>query len=121
MSSQNEAFELLRADKGGASKPLIPIPMGDKGGYSIPYLKEIVTSNAAIYIRPMQHKLDLERTSQPSSPNYQVKTKCVNCGTEIPIQNLKEHHETCSGGGSKRNSSVSVSELDSTDNKRDKE
>ena len=90
MSSQNGAFELLRADRGGASRPLIPIPMANKGGYSIPYLKEIVTSNAAIYIRPMQHKLDLERTSQPSSPNYQAKTKYVNCGTEILIKNLKE-------------------------------
>ena len=66
LPSQKGAFELLHADRGGPARALIPIPMEQNGGNSIPYLKEMVSSNAAIYIRPMQSKLVLERASQPS-------------------------------------------------------
>ena len=37
LSSQNGAFELLRADRGGAARPLVPIPIAPNG-YGIPYL-----------------------------------------------------------------------------------
>ena len=79
LTSQRGAFELLRADKGGLSRPLVQIAMEQKGGYSIPYLKDVVSSTAEIYIKPMQSKLDLERLVQPSLCDDQVKTQCVNC------------------------------------------
>ena len=104
LTSQRGAFELLRADRGGASRPLVPIPMEQNGGYSIPYIKDVVSGTAAIYIRPMQSKLDLEKLVQPSLSDDQVKTQCVNCERDIPIQSIKEHFDTCPGGSSGRSS-----------------
>lgn len=60
LASQQREFELLRADIGRASRPLISIPMEKGGGHSIPYLKDIVSNTAAICIRPMQSKLERE-------------------------------------------------------------
>ena len=108
LTSQRGAFELLRADRGGPSRPLVPIPMEQHGGYSIPYVKDVVSSTAAIYIRPMQSKLDLERLVQPSMCDEQVKTQCVNCERDIPIQSIKEHFNTCPGGSSGGSSSHSI-------------
>lgn len=105
LTSQRGAFELLRADRGGPSRPLVPIPMEQNGGYSIPYLKDLVSSTAAIYIKPMQSKLDLERLVQPSLCDDQVKTQCVNCERDIPIQSIKDHFDTCPRGSSGGNSS----------------
>jgi len=51
LTSHQGAFELLRADRGGPSRPLVP--MKQNGGYSIPYVKDVSSSTAAIYIRPM--------------------------------------------------------------------
>ena len=105
LASQRGAFEFLRADRGGPSRPLVPIPMEQNGGYSIPYVKDVVSGTGAIYIRPMQSKLDLERMVQPSLSDNQVKTQCVNCEKDIPIQSIKEHFDTCPGGSSVGSSS----------------
>ena len=108
LTSQRGAFELLRADRDGPSRPLVPIPMEQHGGCSIPYVKDVVSSTAAIYTRPMQSKLHLERLVQPSLGDEQVKTQCVNCKRDIPIQSIKEHFDTCPGGSSGGGSSHST-------------
>ena len=99
MESQKGAFELLHADIGGSSRPLIPIPV-QRDGYSIPFLKDMISSNAVIYIRPMQSDLDME-PSQPPTQTSQINIQCVNCQAEVPIQAMKEHTEVCQGGSSK--------------------
>ena len=50
IKSQDGAFELMRAESGGTSRPLksILIP---SDGYTIPYLRELVGSNTLLYIR----------------------------------------------------------------------
>lgn len=72
--------------------------MEQHGGYSIPYVRDVVSSTTAIYTKPMQSKLDLERLAQPSLGDEQVKTQCENCKRDIPIQSIKEHFDTCPGG-----------------------
>ncbi|CAB3983110.1 Hypothetical predicted protein [Paramuricea clavata] len=61
LSCQNGPFELLRADRGGATRPLIPIPMAPSG-YGIPYLKNAVSDHAIIYVRPIQSELEPRST-----------------------------------------------------------
>ena len=102
LQSQMGAFELLRADRGGSSRPLVPIPV-QKDGYSIPFLKDIISSNAVIYIRPIQSDLDIEPNQQPPQAS-QINIQCVNCRAEVPIQAMKEHTEVCQGGSSKTES-----------------
>ncbi len=50
--SQGEAFELLRADRGGTNSNLVLIKMS-QNGYTVPYLKEQVNPTMMIYIRSM--------------------------------------------------------------------
>ena len=49
LKSQNGAFEFLRADTGGTSRPLFPIPL-PVNGFSISYLKDCIGSGM-VYIR----------------------------------------------------------------------
>ena len=67
-----------------------------------PYVKDVVSGRAAIYIRPIQSKLDLEKLVQPCLSDDQVKTQCVNCKRGIPTQSIKEHFDTCPEGSSGR-------------------
>lgn len=81
------------------SRPLIPIPV-QRDGYSIPFLKDMISSNAVIYIRPMQSDLDMKPSQHPTQAS-QINIQCVNCRAEVPIQTMKEHTEVCQGGSSK--------------------
>ena len=58
LKSQNGVFELLRADRGGNTRPLLSIHMPNTG-YTIKYLKEAVPGSAVIYVRPIQSDLDI--------------------------------------------------------------
>ena len=53
IKSQGGAFELMRAESGGTSRPLKLILM-PSDGYTIPYLRDLVGSNTLLYTRPMK-------------------------------------------------------------------
>lgn len=99
LESLKGAFELLRADRGGSSRPLVPIPV-QRDGYSIPFLRDMISSNAVMYIRPIQSDLTMERSQQPTEAS-QINIQCVNCQAEVPIQAMKDHTEVCQGGSGK--------------------
>ena len=56
LKSQNRAFELLRADRGGNTRLLLSIHMPNTG-YTIKYLKDAVPGSVVIYVRPIQSDL----------------------------------------------------------------
>ena len=76
LKSQDGAFELMRAESGGTSRPLKLILM-PSDGYSIPYIRDLVGSNTLLYIRPMKsclsldnhHSLLLIRNLKHTAPN----------------------------------------------------
>ncbi len=94
LKSQDGAFELMRAEGGGYSRPLclIPIP---SNGYSIPYLKDMVGSNTTIYIRPIKTSLSLKKAATSVSPGSPL-TECTTCKEQVPIFSLREHSASCS-------------------------
>jgi len=99
LESLKGAFELLRADRGGSSRPLVPIPV-QRDGYSIPFLRDKISSNSVICIRPMQSDIAMAPSQQPTQASH-INIRCVNCQAEVPIQAMKEHTEVCQGGSSK--------------------
>lgn len=112
--NQNGAFKVLRADRGGASRPLFPIPL-PASGYSIPFLKNCVGS-AMIYIRPMQGDLSTQPIlSNTTAGGATVTTTCINCHHAIAICEIREHVKTCGGSSSK--SDLEVLEIDDNDSK----
>ena len=100
MSSQKGAFELLRADRGGATRPLIPIPI-TPNGYGIPYLKNAVSGHAIIYVRPIQSELSQDPPNDSFGMTQVFNSKCLNCLKDIPVQDMKSHVEDCYGQSSK--------------------
>ena len=77
LKSQEAAFELMRAETGGTSRPLrlFSIP---SNGYTIPYVKDVEGNNSLIYIRPMKSCLSLDKSPQPvtlQSPLWRA--KCI--------------------------------------------
>ena len=60
LKTQNGAFELLRAESGGISRPLKLLSM-PSNGYSMPYLKNLVGASTVIYIRPMNSSISREK------------------------------------------------------------
>lgn len=93
LKSQDGAFELIRAEKGGTSTPvkLISIP---SNGYTIPYVKDVVGNNTLIYIRPMKSCLSLDKSPKPVTLQSPL-TKCPKCFLSIPIMQLRNHSQTC--------------------------
>ena len=93
LKSQDEAFELMRAETGGISRPLklISIP---SNGYTIPYIKDVVGNSTLIYIRPMKSCLSLDKSPQPVTLQSPL-TKCPNCFLSIPIMQLRNHSQIC--------------------------
>lgn len=91
--SQDGAFELMRGQGGGYSRPLclIPIP---SDGYSVPYLKEMVGASTTIYIRPMKDSLSVEKAAVSLSPTSPL-TECGTCNKQIPIFALRQHSKEC--------------------------
>ena len=100
LSSQKGAFELLRADRGGATRPLIPIPM-TPSGYGIPYLKNAISAHAIIYVRPIQSELSQDPPDDSFGMTQVFNSKCMNCLKDIPVQDMKCHVEQCCGHSSK--------------------
>ena len=96
LESQRGAFELLRADRGGNACPLLSIPISNTG-YTIKDLKEAVSGNAVIYVRPIQSDMDMTPVEQKRDTVY---TRCVNCHGNIPLFEMKEHAGVCNGGKS---------------------
>ena len=93
LKTQDGAFELMRAESGGISRPLRLLSM-PSDGYSIPYLKNLVGSNTVIYIRPMKTSISKEKLPQlitASSPF----TECPRCENLIPIFSLRQHVSVC--------------------------
>lgn len=100
LSSQKGAFELLRADRGGATRPLVPIPM-NPNGYGIPYLKNAVSAHAIIYVRPIQSELSQDPPNDSFGMTQVFNSKCLSCFKDIPVQDMKSHVEDCCGQSSK--------------------
>ncbi|CAB4028644.1 E3 ubiquitin- ligase pub2, partial [Paramuricea clavata] len=95
LETQKGAFELLRADRGGYSRPLLSIPMSNLG-YTIKHLKEAVSGSAAIYVRPIQSDLDMTPISSAGSQDGEtVYTQCVCCQEHVPLLEMKSHASTC--------------------------
>ena len=59
VTTQDGAFEFLRAESGGNPRPLILIPI-PSAGYTVSYIKEMVGPGSLIYIRPMKTAISLE-------------------------------------------------------------
>ena len=95
LKSQDGAFELMRAESGGTSRPLKIILM-PSNGYTIPYLRDVVGSNTLLYIRPMKSSLSLDKPPQLVT-NESPLTECPKCCLSIPIMQLRSHSFTCSG------------------------
>ena len=91
LKTQNGAFEFMRADRGGACRPLLAIPMHTVG-YTIPFLRDAVGSGV-IYVRPIQCDLSLDKDNSPStfSSEDAVMTQCINCNKSVPIHSLRDH------------------------------
>ncbi len=105
LASQRGAFELHRADRGGANHPLVEIPVR-QSGYSVPYLRDIVSTTATIYVIPIQRDLSTDVVTS-STTEMQVITECVNCYEKVPIQDMRKHIDVCGGGSSSRNATIS--------------
>ena len=93
LKMQDGAFELMRAEGGGYSRPLCLIPM-PSDGYSVPYLKEMVGTSTMIYIRPIKESLSLEKAIVSVSSTSPL-TECTRCHKEVPIFSLRQHSEDC--------------------------
>lgn len=94
LQSQGGAFELMRAEGGGYSRPLCVIPI-PSSGYSVPYLKDMVGSNTTIYIRPIKSPLSLKKATLVVSSSSPL-TECTTCKEQVPIFSLRKHYESCS-------------------------
>ena len=93
LKDQDGAFEIMRAQGGGNSRPLHLIKMPSEG-YNIPYLREVIGTTTLLYIRPIKcvistEKSDVEATS--TSPT----TECSGCQERMPISSLRQHKFEC--------------------------
>ena len=93
LKSQGGAFELMRAEGGGNSRPVCLIPM-PADGYSVPYLKEVMSGTTMMYIRPIKGSLSLEKAELSTSADTPL-TECTNCQKQVSILNLRQHYEEC--------------------------
>ena len=79
---------------------LAPLWRGVKlTGYTIKDLKEAVSGNAVIYVRPIQSDMDMTPVEQKRDGDT-VYTRCVNCHGNIPLFEMKEHAGVCNVGKS---------------------
>ena len=94
LKSQGGAFEFMRAEGGGSSRPLclIPIP---SAGYTIPYLKEMVGPSTLIYVRPMKSVISIEKSNVSGATSASPSTECCRCKERVPISNLRQHNLGC--------------------------
>ena len=93
LKSQNGAFELFRAERGETCCNLALIGMSAHG-YTIPYLKEHVSSSTIMYVRPMQSNLPMTKVITRTDDS--IKTTCQICTREVPLASLRSHMSECS-------------------------
>ena len=93
LKSQDGAFELLRAESGGTSRPLRLLSM-PSDGYNIPYLKSVVSNNTLIYIRPIKANISRDKVPQVVTATSPL-TECPRCEHLFPIFALREHVSIC--------------------------
>lgn len=93
LKTQNGAFELLRAESGGISRPLKLLSM-PSNGYSMLYLKNLVGVSTVIYICPMKSSISREKLPQVVTASSPF-TECPKCENLIPIFSLRPHVSIC--------------------------
>ena len=93
LASQNGAFELFRSGSGGSCRPLNIIPPC-KDGYTIPFLKDIVSNATVIYIRPTQTDLSMQAESDCDVAASPL-AECTNCHSKVPFLTMREHRKGC--------------------------
>ena len=91
LKSQDGAFELMRAEGGGYSRPICLVPMPSVR-YNIPFLREMVGASTLIYIRPMKSTISMEKAHDTSTSPA---TECTRCAKKVPISNLRQHNLEC--------------------------
>ena len=98
LKGQSGAFELLRGVRGGTACDLIQIDMSPQG-YTVPYLKDQVSANTVIYVRPMQSDLPMSKVITQTDES--IKSSCRNCSKDIPLANMRAHLQNCTSTISK--------------------
>ena len=93
LKKQDGAFELLRGESGGSSRPLCLLPIPAEG-YNIPYLKNMVVGNGIVYIRPLKESLSLEPNTSIASA-MSPRSTCTKCLTEVPLCDFRHHSSIC--------------------------
>ena len=98
----------MRADRGGACRPLLAIPI-QTVGYTIPFLRDAV-GGGIIYVRPFQCDLSLDKDNNPSTSSSEdaVMTECINCNKCVPLHSLRDHMPLCNGGSSSETPTISL-------------
>lgn len=111
LKSQDGAFEFLRAESGGSVRPLKVITM-PADGYTIPYMRNVVSNNTLIYIRPMKSNISMDFMPQVAS-GTSPSTQCQKCSAQVPLVDLRKHMTEC--GQAKSVSNVDKIELSDTE------
>ena len=93
LKDQDGAFEIMRAQGGGNSRPLHLIQMPSEG-YNIPYLREVIGSSILLYIRPIKCVISME-TSNVEATSTSPTTECSHCQERMPISSLRQHNLEC--------------------------
>ncbi len=93
LKDQDGAFEIMRAQGGGNSRPLHLIPMPSEG-YSIPFLREMIGSSTLLYIRPIKCVISMEKPNVEAT-STSLTTECSGCQKRIPISCLRQHNFEC--------------------------
>ena len=93
LKSQDGAFEFMRAQGGGYSRPLCLIPIPSEG-YTVPYLKDMVGASTTIYMQPMKESLPVTKAPVSLSSTSPL-TECAICNQQIPIFALRQHSNDC--------------------------
>lgn len=93
LKDQDGAFEIMRAQGGGNSRPLHLIPMPSEG-YNIPYLREMVGTTTLLYIRPIKCAVSTEK-SNVGATSASPTTECSGCQERMPISSLRQHKFEC--------------------------
>eukprot|EP00794_Sanderia_malayensis_P020779 gene20779-22807_t len=93
-------FTLHRAKAGGQNRQLHPLITE---WYDIKSLKAEVSGSACLYIKPLQHDLDLSKPKEvPKIVSPMV--VCLNCKQQVPICDFADHKQNCISKPAKRKS-----------------
>ncbi|XP_028418229.1 uncharacterized protein LOC114543462 [Dendronephthya gigantea] len=91
-------YEIMRTSDGN-SKRLIDVPC-PRGGYDVKFLKSAL-GQAKGYLRPLQKDIHLDNVTEMAQDlDCSPKVACVNCNEEIVMSAMRDHQQTCGGGPS---------------------